>query len=145
MTVGVLILCAGGAWILLTLVPRDKDPCLSGDRRPTQMNEQNPYFFSCSDAVYLPTSDARAPYKRVGALRAKDVEVLPFKYLRKADQLYYVALDSVGWEETNYALDIIKGVDVSTLEILGEGRIRDKDSVYTVMNDYVIVEPRMIM
>lgn len=142
LAVGGLLLLAGGAGILWAIVPKDEDPCLAGGRSPTRVRPANSYIFSCADAVYLPTADARVRFKRVDALRASEIEVLPHKYLRTADELYYVALVGVGWEETEYELRVIDGVDLPTLEILQERRVQDKNNVYAVMNDHVTVTPR---
>ena len=139
-TGGVLLL-AGGAWFVSAMVLRDEDTCLSTGRTPTQISPSNPHLFACADAVYLPTSNARARFKRVDGLRATEIEVLPFKYLRNADRLYYVALLSVGWEESEYALRVIDGIDLPSMQIVRKNQLRDKSNVYTVLNDHVIVEP----
>lgn len=140
MAIGGALLLAGGAWFVSAMVLRDEDACLSTGRTPTQMNPSNPHLYTCADAVYLPTSNASAPFKRVDGLRATEIEVLPFRYLRKADRLYYVALLSVGWEETEYALRAIDGIDLPSMEIVRKSQLRDKSHIYTVMNDHVIVE-----
>ena len=67
--------------------------------------------------------------------------VLPFKYLRWSDRLYYVAVLSLGWGESEYALRAIDGIDLPSVQIVMESQLRDKSNVYTVMNDHVVVEP----
>jgi hypothetical protein len=131
---GVLVLISG-AWILSSLVSRDDDPCLSAGRQPIQVHRRNPYIYTCEDAVYLPTADVRVNFRRVDGLRATQIGVLPFKYLRATGELYFVALVSAGWEETEYELRVIDGIDLPTMEILAEGLIQD-------MNDHVNVQPR---
>lgn len=140
--VGAFVMFAAVSWILSSLFLRVEDSCLSAELLPTQIHPRNPYLYSCAGKIYLPVADLRVRFKRVDAMRANEVEVLPFRYVRSANQLHYVATLSVGWEETEHALRVIDGIDLSTVEILEEHRIRDKNNVYTVMNDHVIVEPR---
>jgi len=132
----------GCAAVAFLLFKPEEDPCLSRGGEPLQMHERNPYLFSCGDAIYLPAPNSKARYQRVEAVRASEIEVLPFKYLRKADQLYFVALINEGWDEDAYTIRVIDGVDLATLEITAERRIQDRNAVYFVLYNGVLAEPR---
>lgn len=107
-----------------------------------RMYERNPYIFSCEGAVYLPTSSAVERYRRVASVRESDIEVLPFKYVKMAGRLYYVSATNVGFDEDEYSLHGIEGVDLASLQIVDERHIQDRINKYTVLRSGVIVEPR---
>jgi hypothetical protein len=138
---GVIAVLAG-ATIGAVLLARDGYSCAAGATVPLQVHRQNHYVFSCKGALYLPAPSTRAKFHRTGVLSASEAEVLPFKFVRAQNRVYFVGYMNNGFDENEYFLRPIDGVDVRTMEIVDESHVRDARSVYTVLREHFIVEPR---
>jgi len=147
MKIGMLI---GGAVVVLVAVGAGVacmgdgkvDRCLSKAAAQHKVLATNAYVHSCEGDIYLPTSDVSAPFKQVKGWRAQEIEVLPFRFLRKGEYVYFVATVGGTGFESVYEMQLLIGLDAATAQPISESKIQDARQVFTVFKDYFVAEPR---
>lgn len=121
-----------------------EDKCLSTPSQLTKLHSDNPYLFACDGHIYLPSSRAKSRYRRLDndEIDPATLTVLPFKYAHDGKQLYYVTVINTDFDDNEYDLKPIPGVDLASLEILRDAFVRDKNNNWTVLSNHFLVEPR---
>jgi hypothetical protein len=141
-TTAAVLAAVGGAMIGIMLLENDRTSCDSSSHNLVQLHPQNPYLFSCEGALYLPAPSTAARFTRTTVLRPEDVSALPFRFARTRDRLYYVGYINVGFDENEYFLRPVEGVDVTTMQVIDEHHVRDSEHVYTILRDRFFTEER---
>ena len=118
------------------------DRCMSKGAEQIRVLATNPFVHSCAGGIYLPTSDVSAPFKPVKGWRTEEIEVLPFRFLRKGGHVYFVATVGGMGFESQYELQRLTGLDAASAQPINESRIQDEKQVFTVFQDYFVAEPR---
>jgi hypothetical protein len=140
-TIIAVLAAVGTAIVGVMLLASDGGSCNSSSGL-VQLHPQNPYLFSCKGALYLPAPSTKTRFSRTTVLRPQDVEALPFRFARTRDRLYYVGYVIVGFDENEYFLRPVDGVDVRTMQVVDEHHVRDSQHVYTVLRDHFFAEQR---
>lgn len=120
-----------------------KDPCVYEQELP-RIHPENPYFFTCKGRPYFESRTGGGTYGliKVPGIDPANLHVRPYRFADDGQQLFYVAITPVGFSEMKLDLQPIPGVDLRTVEILGDYEVMDGTHHYLIYGDSVLVEPR---